>query len=299
MRKRKQRKIDVEVRKLNQKVYNLRSSYKRLGLKPPKIETIKGSRGKAYKDLRKEVRKLNRTIINATFERVKYVKSTRKIKGVRVSKTIANEYLRLNKIENERRERLGRQAFEIAKEVGEFAMEGTYEQFYQSYSSERGFMKDNLTSKVLITGQQAIDDYFKRGVTRLSTGVDQRRQLARDNLALSIEHLEGKGLDKKGLEIYKKIVKDLSNEDFDLFLFSFQAVEDTFLYETIDYASKSTPIWDLLDKVANYSQFEGYFNNDERKYIKDLVNDNVNKYEDGKMVQAKQAMQKTMTSNKK
>lgn len=300
MPKRKgQRNIDREIKKLNQKVYNLRSSYKRYGLKVPKVETIKGYNQQSYKELRKQANKLNTAIKRAVNTRTQYVKSTRAVKGVRVSKEIANEYLAQNEIVNNQREQLGRVAFEVARDTKEISEYMTYQQFYEQFASDRGFMKDNLESTVTIRGQQKIDDYFRRNIRRLTVGQDERREKARDNLLASIDNIEAQGMDKRGMEIYRKIVNEMSDDDFDIFIASFQAVTDTFRYNDIHFTEKPKEIWELLKKVTNYGNFYEYFTDEDRSYIDELYKDNINKYEEGKMVPAKEGMQKQMTSNKK
>ena len=301
MAKRKQRKIDVEARKLNQKVYNLRSSYKRFGLNNDDIKTIKGISKKSYKELRSEIGK-TQTMLNRSRKSLREAKqsgrATIEIKHVNVRYDIGQVYLKQVRETNKRREELGRVAYEIAKEVGEIGLNITYEQFYEMYSSGRGFSQETLKSTVYKKDQDEINEYFIQS-TNILADVKRKRAIAYENLQESIEQLVAQGVDSHGMAIYSNVIDKMSDSDFDLFLASFEQASDTYHYLVIDFGRNSIPIWNMLDKMSNQAVFSEYFTDEDREYIDNLLNDNINKYEEGKMIQSKQAMQKTLTSNKK
>ena len=275
MTKRKQRKIDVEVRKVNQKVYNLRRYEKRFGLPISNIPTIRGASKQSYKDLKSQVNVIDKMVKQFRGLAKKSKKSveseTLYVKGVKVSHNIASEYLYQVEQTNKLRDRLGRQAYKIALETGEIGRNVDYEEFYRRYAGERGFQQESLKSKVLIKGQEAIDQYFIQSREYLRNRV-KRTQTARDNLIYSIDQVESmSGSDDLGMDVFRKLVKEMSDKDFDLFIASFEQVQYTFRYNDISYSSSDKDIWDMLDKAKNVSVFKKYFSEEDEDFVSDLL----------------------------
>ena len=275
MAKRKQRKIDTEVRKLNQKVYNLRSYEKRFGLPMSNIPTIRGASKQSYKDLKAQVNVINKMVKQfrgLAKKSKKYTESeTLIVKGVEVKHTIASEYLYQVEKTNKVRDRMGRQAYKLALKTGEIGSDVDYQEFYRRYAGERGFQQVSLKSKVLIKGQEAINQYFIQSTENLRSR-SKRTKTARDNLIYSIDQIESMGgSDELGMDVVRKLVSEMSDKDFDLFIATFEQVEYTFRYNDISYTSTDKDIWDMLNKAKSVEVFKKYFNEEDEDFVDDLL----------------------------
>lgn len=247
------RKIDIRVKKLNARIYALRSYYKtNYGLENLGLNTIKGAKEKNYKELNAEIKELNKQINSVrtsirnerkTLAKMRKPKYVTYSEQVQLTRKDATEYERALVKENARRYRVAEQAFKYMSEVDRNPY-ATVEEFI-----EKADIMDIKPYKINAQGhtQESFEE-FKEKRMRLWKSSSARTSQYKKNLFFALEHSD---MPVDLQERFKKLISRLSNDQISVLAVGEEGFRMVFGYKYESFADTRDIYEELFDRLDN------------------------------------------------